>query len=333
MWLVWGVAASLPPLLGRNPLPLAAILFVALGVWASQRGQADADRWTGLLRLAAFALALGVVFNLLTAHAGDLVIGRLPEWLPIVGGVLTLNALIYGLLAGLATFSLITIALTVGMALDWGALLRLLPERMTSLAVVGAIAWGLAPQTMLAFREIREAQAARGHRLRSPRDALPIAVPLLAGGLERSFTLAEALEARAFGAPPGVRDGGGTRWVWLAIPGLAVGIVGGYLLAVGSTVAAVVCLATAAGVCWLSLRRAGRGALPRRTRYRSPAWGPADTIVVVAAAAAMLAMAATLALDPAAFAYEPYPSLTAPAVNLPLLAAIALLLAPAFAAP
>ena len=224
-----------------------------------------------MLRLAVVALALGVIFNLLTAHVGDLVIGRLPEWLPIVGGALTLNALIYGLLAGVATFSLIVIALTVGMALDWGALLRLLPERMTSLAVVGAIAWGLAPQTMVAFREIREAQAARGHRLRGPRDALPIAVPLLAGGLERSFTLAEVLEARAFGAP-GSLAADRTRWAWLAIPGLAVGIVGGYLLAVGSTAAAAGCLAAAAGVCWLSLRRGRRGEQPRRTRYRTPAW-------------------------------------------------------------
>jgi energy-coupling factor transport system permease protein len=209
----------------------------------------------------------------------------------------------------------------------------LLPERMTALAVVGAIAWGLAPQTMVAFREIREAQAARGHRLRGPRDALPIAVPLLAGGLERSFTLAEALEARAFGAPPDGNDQGGMRWTWLAIPGLTAGIVGGYLLAVGSIVAAVVCLAAAVAVCWFSLRRGGRREALRRTRYRNPAWGRPDTIVVVAAAAATIAMAAVLAFDPAAFAYEPYPSLTAPAVNLPLLVAIALLLAPAIVAP
>jgi energy-coupling factor transport system permease protein len=185
---------------------------------------------------------------------------------------------------------------------------------------------------MVAFREIREAQASRGFRLRGPRDALPIVVPLLAGGLERSFTLAEALEARAFGAPPGAaRDG--AHWVWLAIPGLAAGVVGGYLLAVGSSVAAVACLAVAGAICWLAMRRSRPAGLPRRTRYREAIWRRADTIVVVAAAAATVVMLATLALDPAAFAYEPYPSLTLPAVNLPLLAALALLLAPAFVAP
>src|SRR5581483_6083994 len=137
------------------------------------------------------------------------------------------------------------IALTVGMALDWGALLRLLPDRMTSLAVVGAIAWGLAPQTATAFREIREAQAARGHRLRGPRDALPIALPLLAGGLERSFTLAEALEARAFGMPPDATNARRSLGPLLAILGVTAGIVGGYLLAVGSTLPAAGCLAAA----------------------------------------------------------------------------------------
>ena len=49
------------------------------------------------------------------------------------------------------------------------------------------------------------------------------------------------------------------------------------------------------------------------------------------AAAAGVALAAeilTLALDPAAVRYEPYPSLTAPRVGLPLLASLALLLTP-----
>jgi hypothetical protein len=40
-----------------------------------------------------------------------------------------------------------------------------------------------------------------------------------------------------------------------------------------------------------------------------------------------------LFLDPVAFRYEPYPSLTAPAISLPLLAALGLLLVPAAVRP
>jgi hypothetical protein len=42
---------------------------------------------------------------------------------------------------------------------------------------------------------------------------------------------------------------------------------------------------------------------------------------------------AVLFLDPAAFRYEPYPSLMPPAISLPLLAALGLLLAPAAVRP
>ena len=81
--------------------------------------------------------------------------------------------------------------------------MRLLPERMAALAVAGSVAWSYLPRTTAALTEIREAQMARGYRPRGIRDAAPLVVPLLAGGLERAMITAEALEARAFGAPLG----------------------------------------------------------------------------------------------------------------------------------
>ena len=79
--------------------------------------------------------------------------------------------------------------------------MRLLPERMAALAVAGSVAWSYLPRTTAALVEIREAQMARGYRPRGIRDAAPLVIPLLAGGLERAMITAEALEARAFGAP------------------------------------------------------------------------------------------------------------------------------------
>jgi hypothetical protein len=34
-WIIWAVAANLPPLVGRNPWPLAATSVAVLGVWAA----------------------------------------------------------------------------------------------------------------------------------------------------------------------------------------------------------------------------------------------------------------------------------------------------------
>lgn len=331
-WLLWALAASLPPLLGRNPWPLAATLLAVIGVRAAWADLAGRGPWRGLVRLTLVILLLGVLFNGLTVHVGDRVLARLPDGWPLVGGPLTLNALLYGLLGGAATLALVLTGLTLGATLDWAALLRLLPDRMTGLAVAGAIGWGLVPQTITALREIREAQMARGYRPRGVRDVVPLLVPLLAGGLERAFLLAEALEARAFGAPLGaIRPPSRTRMA-AGSAGLVAGLVGGYLLAVGAVAPALAGLLAAALGIGAALREPTADT-PRRTRFREPRWGQTERLIALASGGALLVSVAVLALDPAAFAYEPYPTLTLPPVNLPLLAGLALLVAPALARP
>lgn len=327
-WLLWGLAASLPPLLGRNPFALVPTLLVALGVQAAWAATAPrAGSWRGLVRLAAVFATVGVLFNLLTAHIGDRVIGRLPSSIPLIGGVLTLNAAVYGLLGGIALLALVVVGATLGATLDWPALRQVVPSRLTTVAVAGSIAFAFIPQTVAAFHEIREAQAARGYRPRGPRDLVPLLVPLLTGGLERAMTLAEALESRAFGAA--VADRPSTvRHAVATVVGLTAAVTGAYLLVVRETRLAAAVLVLAA----LALVVAGRDQpdnTARRTRYRSTRWTNADTVVALTAAIAVAAQLAILARDPAAFRYEPYPSLSAPRVNLPLLASLALLLAPA----
>jgi len=329
VWLLWGLAASVPPLLGRNPLVLAAVLCAALGVRGAWAGHTpEARSWRTLVRLAALFAAIGALFNLLTAHTGDLVLVRLPDAIPILGGPLTLNALVYGLLSGLALLVLVVVWTTLGALLDWPALLRLVPGRLATVAVAGSVAFAFVPQTVTAYREIREAQAARGYRLRGARGLVPLIVPLLTGGLERAITLAEALEARGFGGPPEPASGG-RRWRGVAVAlGLTALAAGGYLLAAGRPLLALGVALAGAG----ALAAAGRerhGQHVRRTRYRPPRWTRADTIVAVATGATLVVELAVLARDPAAFQFEPYPSLALPHVNLWLLVGLALLLAPA----
>ena len=80
---------------------------------------------------------------------------------------------------------------------------------------------------------------------------------------------------------------------------------------------------------------AARGSEPRlrRTRYRDPIWDQPEWIVSGTAIAVLVVEIAVLLLDPGAFRYEPYPSLTAPSISLPLLAALGLLLTPAAVRP
>ncbi len=333
-WLTWALAAALPPLLGRNPWPLAATLLAVLGVWGVWGGTRAGARWQPLLRLALIFSLVSVLFNLLTAHVGDIVLFTLPESWPIVGGALTLNALVYGLLGALAIVTLVLVSVVIGATLDWTLIIRLLPERMTALAVTGSVAWSYLPGATTAFLEIREAQMARGYRPRGLRDAGPLILPLLAGGLERALITAEALEARAFGTP--LSPAAGTRpWQIAAIGGgLAAIATGAFCLALGLIPAATMLLLLAALLFLAGLLGGrARGAIPGRTRYREPVWERPEWLMTGVSVVVLAVEIAILAVDPGAFRYEPYPALTAPSINLVLLAAIGLLVTPAAIRP
>ncbi|MGH2557968.1 MAG: energy-coupling factor transporter transmembrane component T [Thermomicrobiales bacterium] len=329
-WLIWGAAASLVPLLGRNPFALAAAFLAVAGVRAAwgDRGRPMAS-WSWLVRLAAVSALIGVLFNLLTYHGGDRELVRLPEGWPIVGGALTLNALIYGLLSGWALVILVLIGTTVGAMIDWPALLRLLPERLATVAVAGSVAFAFLPHTAAAFREIREAQAIRGHRIAGVRDLVPLVVPLLTGGLERAMTTAEALESRAFGAPLSAARTPGWQRVAIAL-GLALGLAAGYLLTTGRSLLASMALAVAIAIVVMLVRRAP---ISKRTRYRRPVWRSADLVAIVAATVSAVSVMTFLSIHEPALRYEPYPTLDPPAVDLLLLVGIALLVIPAFLLP
>jgi energy-coupling factor transport system permease protein len=329
-WFAWGVAASLPPLLGRNPFPLVATLVVVIGVRTAWAGRTErVSSWSGIVRLSLVFAALGVLFNVLTVRSGDRVLLAVPSSVPILHGPITLNALVFGLLSALALVILVLVGTTIGAVLDWPAVLRLLPDRLTTIAVAGSVAFAFIPQTALAFREIREAQAARGHRFRGVRDLAPLLVPLLTGGLERAVTMAEALESRAFGAPAGFDDDHRRIGSLATAGGLGAGAVAAYLVAVGRLLSAALALALASGALLVAARR-GVPDRPMRTRYRATHWSRADTLTLGAAVVAGLATLVAIAVDPTSLRYEPYPDLLAPRVSLPLILAQAALLVPAF---
>ena len=145
---------------------------------------------------------------------------------------------------------------------------------------------------------------------------------------------AEALEARAFGAPLSPELTPRPWQVVALVGGLVAALTGAFCLAVGELAAsgALLVLAGVTLTAGLYTRR-GSATRLRRTRYRDPVWERPEWIVCCSAIAVLAVEISTLLLDPAAFRYEPYPSLTAPGISLPLLAALGLLLAPAAVCP
>jgi energy-coupling factor transport system permease protein len=332
-WLAWSLAASVPPLVGRNPWPLLVVLVAVAGTriaWAD--AMVRAGGWSLFVRLAMIFAAVSIVFNVLTVRAGDLEIARLPDWLPLIGGELTVNAALYGILSGFALVLLVIIGSTVGTLLDWPAVTRLTPAGLTSIAVAGSIALAFVPQATVAFREIREAQAARGHRFRGARDLLPVVVPTLGGGLERAITLAESLESRGFG---GIARSCVSARPWAPFAGagsLGAFAVAAYAVAVERLALAAIAAAVALLLGLASLRLGPRPTIAR-TRYRMRPWASGDSAVTIGAGIALLASVVTLQISPDAFRYEPYPHIGVPAISLPLLIGLLGLLAPVLVAP
>ncbi|PDW04329.1 CbiQ family ECF transporter T component [Candidatus Viridilinea mediisalina] len=319
-WVTWLVVAITAITLTRNPFYLLTLLLLLALV-------AEVERPLGQMRpldpilFAAFTMAIGGVFNLLTVHYGDTVIFHLPANWPLLGGPLTMEALVFGMTNGLVIGALIAAFGAFGAAMPVGALLRLVPRAFYPLAVVVAIAVTYVPLTLRHARQIREAQQLRGLQFRTWRDSLPLLLPLLIGGLERALQLAEALAARGFAA-----DQVPKRLRLLLVAGLAclfagllLRIVWGYaLLGAGIMVAGGL-------LAFMSLRAAGRRS--RRSHYRHYTWGRNDALVLAGATLTFAALLLPWSGSGSLF-YTPYPTLHVPAFE-PLMALLLLgLLAP-----
>lgn len=309
VWLVWALTMLVTASSARNPLYVAILLLVAAVVGAICAVEDRQRAPLSPLHFGMIAVPLSALFNGFTVHFGDTVLFALPDWLPLLGGAVTLEATVFGAVNGLtltAIFSSFAIFNSVTPVRD---LIKLTPRAFHEAGVVLSIALTFAPQTARSLRRIREAQAVRGHRVRGLRDWLPIVVPLLTSGLERSMGLAEAMVARGYGAVSD--EGHPLRRQGLLALGLLV-LLAGWLMhlfrpswqlaAAGVMVLGALLIG---GVIWLTGRSVSH------TVYRARRWTYGDT-ATLAGCALTLAVAVT---QRQALYYSPYPRLTAPSFN------------------
>ncbi|MEW5986942.1 MAG: ATP-binding cassette domain-containing protein [Chloroflexota bacterium] len=313
-WLVWVGAAALLTLRLHNPFYLLILLLVVRVVTAVGARPAASPRlpyW----RLGLVLLTFSTLLNVLSLHIGETVLFHLPAAWPLVGGMMTLEAAVYGAINGLVLFTLLTVFTALNALVPVYDLVRLTPRALRDVGLVVLMAMTYVPETVRQWQGIREAQAIRGHQLRGLRDWRPVIIPLLVGGLERAMNLAEAMVARGYGAtrsndhPFLTRLGLGlglaaglAGWLltfWLGWPGwilLAAGV-GGLL-----------------GLLWWNGRR-----VPR-TVYKAHRWQTADTFLLLIALAPVLFLLRPLPfLDHSTLFYSPFPRLSWPAAD-PLVA-------------
>ena len=332
-WLIWLLTVIVALSTTRNPIYLGLILVCLAGVVRAVRASTPAPPLPlSIGRLAILLVFTSAVFNLVTAHFGQTVLFQLPATIPLLGGPFTLEALVFGAINGLVLAGFLGAFSVLTLALPAQALIRLMPRALYPVAVVVSIAVAFVPTTLLQFQQVREAQLVRGHRVRGLRDWLPLFLPLLIGGLERAFQLAEAMTARGFGTL-GVRTGEGaagrvpSRTPLLAA-GLAALLIGVLLrLLWGQVIPGLAAILLGAGLVVTALWLQGRAV--KRTTYRTQRWTGHDWMVVGGAALTAAGYLVLPRVSGVTLAYSPYPRLGFPPFDWPIALATLGLAAPA----
>jgi energy-coupling factor transport system permease protein len=198
-----------------KPLPAALVtgppLLAAIAAW-SPLWLAAATMGAALLLAAAppprrlyAATAIGsglVVFaiNPFVSVQGLTLLWQGPH-IPILDTQITVEEVAYGAGAGMrVAASALAVAAFVRLA-DPDLLLRALARVAPRSAMIAALATRMLPALERDAAGIVTAARTRAARMSSPRTAAGLLGPLLASSLERSLSVAEAMEARGYGGP------------------------------------------------------------------------------------------------------------------------------------
>ncbi|WP_420033428.1 CbiQ family ECF transporter T component [Streptomyces sp. cg28] len=340
-WWIWALGLGTAASRTTNPLLLALLVGVAGYVVAARRTEAPWARSYGaFVKLGLVVIGIRLVFACFLGSAipGSHIVMTLPE-VPLpdwaqgvrIGGRVTLEGLVFALYDGLKLAALLICVGAANALASPSRLLKSLPGALYEAGVAVVVALTFAPNLVADVRRLRAARRLRGRPDSGLRGLLQVGLPVLEGALERSVSLAAAMDARGYGrtaeVPPAVRRAtavltlGGLIGVCAGTYGLLASSGAGYGLPVLLAGAA-----SALGGLWLGGRRSVR------TRYRPDVWGVRAWLVAGSGAVAAAVMIFSATRDPAALQPSVVP-LTAPA--LPLLPAAGVLvgLLPAFIAP
>jgi len=196
-----GVAVGAIAFTGDNPVVLAAVAAGVLALAAAAPARPSRLFLVG-------GLVSGLTLALLTpfvAAQGDVILWRGPE-VTLIDLEVTLEEVVAGLAIGLRLFAVAVLVGAVLAHVDPDRLQAQVARVAPRSALVCALAARLVPTLERDARAISETARLRGVALAEgrwtarARRAAPLALPLLAAGLERGLDVAEAMTARGYGS-------------------------------------------------------------------------------------------------------------------------------------
>ena len=323
-WVIWLLAMATVTLLTRNPFYILILLLVARVVQAACALPGIGVKLR-FWRMALIIISLSILFNVFMVHIGETVLMTLPDNWWVIGGSLTLEAVVYGAVSGLTLVTLLAVFLAFNSVVPMSELIRLTPRALANIGLIVMIAVTYVPETMDQLQRIRDAQAIRGHRLRGLRDWQPIVIPLLIGGLERAMSLAETMVARGYGATTNLRHSTALQLGLLATLLLTLG---GWMLTfwIGSFGWVLVL----AGIALVGGMSGWLGKQVTHTHYRPRPWNKRDWMVVICSIVPLLFVFFPIPfVDRSTIFYTPYPEASLPSFDVLLGLALATLVTPA----
>jgi energy-coupling factor transport system permease protein len=192
----WSASTLGCVLLTSNPVYRGIILLCAVNFVVVVAPRRFRPIGIGVLLAALFAVAL----NSLLAHVGVHVYAELPAWLPLVGGPLTIESAVYGLDIATGLVAAVLAAASLSLAADPTELIDALPSWLERTGAALAASLNFVPAIGRTFTAVSDAQRMRGWRPRRLVGWGEVLVPVMLTAIEDSVQLAEAMEARGYGA-------------------------------------------------------------------------------------------------------------------------------------
>jgi len=203
--LVWVLGVALMALFVSNPLYLGVLLFCSFFIAVMSK---VTKSWAAYMRFALFLSAILIILNIVLSPHGETVLLDSGIELPLFGPLrMTAEALIFGAVMSLRIMLLLSVFSLLNFTTHpddlLASLVKLkLPYKSVFLTSLASRFSQLLHSDAKAIKEAqmsRGLELEKGSRLKRLRAHIPVFIPLLSNSLERSLTVAEAMEARAFG--------------------------------------------------------------------------------------------------------------------------------------
>ncbi|NEB73787.1 energy-coupling factor transporter transmembrane protein EcfT, partial [Streptomyces sp. SID14478] len=208
-WWIWALGLGTAASRTTNPLLLALLVGVAGYVVAARRTEAPWARSYGaFVKLALVVIGIRLLFATVLGSPipGTHILATLPE-VPLpdwaqgvrIGGRVTLEGLAFAFYDGLKLAALLICVGAANALASPSRLLKSLPGALYEAGVAVVVAMTFAPNLIADVRRLRAARRLRGRPDKGVRGLLQVGLPVLEGALERSVSLAAAMDARGYG--------------------------------------------------------------------------------------------------------------------------------------